>query len=233
MSKWINYWSKKSIWQKSDLWRKNSELFYKRSKKYINFNNKILLDLGCGDGALIDILKEKTKKICGADISDEFVSIVKNKNKFNKKIIIKKFNKKYTNLKKFKNKFDVTICNSVTQYFKSYKEIINLIREVKKVSKKNSLFLISDIHPISPKKKIPYIVYSILDGYFFNILKLFLNNYFSKNYKSYRFLETNTGLLKINLKKFEYQLSKNNLKFKIINERLTTNYNSFHILLKF
>ena len=140
MSNWSSYWSKKNLWQSTALWRRSSKLFYNKSKKYINFNNKIILDLGCGDGSLIDYLKNDVKKIYATDISNDTIKLLKNKHKKDKKVFLKKINKNFKHLNQLKTKFDIIICNSVVQYFDNSKEIINLIKEVKRVSKKNSFF---------------------------------------------------------------------------------------------
>ena len=140
MSNWSSYWSKKNLWQSTALWRRSSKLFYNKSKKYINFNNKIILDLGCGDGSLIDYLKNDVKKIYATDISNDTIKLLKNKHKKDKKVFLKKINKNFKHLNQLKTKFDIIICNSVVQYFDNSKEIINLIKEVKRVSKKNTFF---------------------------------------------------------------------------------------------
>ena len=233
MSNWLSYWSKKNIWQSTALWRKSSKKFYNKSKKYINFNDKIILELGCGDGSLIDNLKNDAKKIYATDISNDTIRLLRYKHKKNKKIVVKKIYKNFKNLNQLKTKFDIIICNSVVQYFDNSKEIIDLIKNVKKISKKNSYFLISDIHTSKKKNIFNYIFYLIIDGFFVEILKVFLSNFYNNNYRQYRMIEKNQNLLKIDYKKFEKILLKEKYNFTLIKERLTTNYNSLHLLFKF
>tara|TARA_Y100000591_G_C21713256_1_gene634698 strand:+ start:108 stop:809 length:702 start_codon:yes stop_codon:yes gene_type:complete len=233
MSNWSSYWSKKNLWQSTALWRRSSKLFYNKSKKYINFNNKIILDLGCGDGSLIDYLKNDVKKIYATDISNDTIKLLKNKHKKDKKVFLKKINKNFKHLNQLKTKFDIIICNSVVQYFDNSKEIINLIKEVKRVSKKNTFFLVSDIHTLKKKNIFKYIFYLIIDGLFIDTLNVFLCNFYKFNYRQYRLIEKNQNLLKIDYKKFKKILLKEKYNFTLIKDRLTTNYNSLHLLFKF
>jgi 2-polyprenyl-3-methyl-5-hydroxy-6-metoxy-1,4-benzoquinol methylase len=231
MTNWLNYWSKKNIWQSSSLWKINSKIYYNKSKKYINYKDKNVLDIGSGSGELIDIIKYEAKKIFATDISSNFIKILKKKYKFDKKITVKRLDKNF-NIKNFKIKFDTIICNSVTQYFKNDHEIIKMIDKVKKISKKNALFLISDIHSVK-KKKILHIFFSLIDGFFMENFILLYKAFNNNNYKKYRALEKNLNLLKINYKQFKKKLDERKYNYKFINKRLTTNYNTFHLLFKF
>lgn len=232
MINWINYWSKKNIWQSSILWKINSKIYYNKTKKYIHYKDKNVLDIGSGTGDLIDIIKYEAKKIYATDVSSEFIKLLKKKFKFEKKITIKRLDKNL-NIKNFKIKFDIIICNSVTQYFKNDHEIIKMINKVKKISKKNALFLISDIHLVKNKKKTLHILFSLIDGFFMANFIMLYKAFNNNNYKKYRALEKNLGLLKINYKEFKKKLDERKYNYKCINERLTTNYNTFHLLFKF
>ncbi len=63
-------------------------LFDNRMHKF--FVNKNVLDIGSGSGELIDIIKYEAKKIFAADISSNFIKILKKKYKFEKKNHYKK-----------------------------------------------------------------------------------------------------------------------------------------------
>lgn len=55
-------------------------------KKYVSFSNKEILDFGCGPGYLIDyLLKEPSNKVYGLDFSEESISKVNEKFKYEKR----------------------------------------------------------------------------------------------------------------------------------------------------
>ena len=233
MQKWINYWSKKNIWQDSLLWKKNSIIFFNKTNQFFHYNKQLnILDIGCGNGDFINEVKSFSKKIYGIDISDIFIKICKKKFKKNNNVFIKKYNFNYLKLSKLKIKFDIVICNSVIQYFKSEKDVIKLVKTVKKISKKNTQFLISDIETNKSKNnKFKMIFYSIIDGYFFALIGAFIKNLYSPEY---RIKEKKYKLLKINMDKLTKKIKSVAKEVKIIsNKRLTTNYSRKHILIKF
>jgi len=95
-------------------------------KKIIGKNKKVI-DLGCGDGTLMQILKENNNRCKGVEISQSGVDVCKNK----KLDVIKG---KIDNKLPFKDKeFDFAVCN-VTMHMVVYPEV--LIKEMRRVSKK-------------------------------------------------------------------------------------------------
>ena len=152
-------------------------------------------------------------------------------NKNNIKIL--KLNNDYTNLSFLKNiKFSIIIANSVVQYYRSQKEIINLIKSVKKIAVKNAYFLIADMHVVSDKKK-PYsqLIYnSIIDGYFISLMKMGLKIFMNKEFRD---MIKNKPPLIINIDEFIKDLSILVHKVTVINENLTINPDRKHLLIQF
>ena len=150
---WLNYWGKKNIWTDSALWKKNTEIFYKKTSNILNYDeNQKVLEIGSGNGDLAIKISTKVDTIYCLDTSQEFINICKNKISNKKNIKILKLKNDYTDLSFIKNiKFSIIIVNSVVQYYRSQKEIIDLIKSVKKIATENAYMLISDIEIDSNK----------------------------------------------------------------------------------
>ena len=196
---WINYWSGNNIWSSSSIWKKNSKILSLNLNKIVKIKNKSILDIGCGTGELIDNFIPEAKKIYGVDISSNYIKTCKLKFKNQKKVVIKLFKSNFKKLNKLNQKFDIIVCNSVIQYFSYESQIIELVKIVKKVSKKGSIFLISDIMDINDKKNyLKLLYYSIIRGYLFLLLKQYLILLINPKYRR---LEKKYKLLRIDSKK--------------------------------
>jgi len=228
---WKNYWSKKNIWGSSNIWKKNSQILSENFKKIYSIKNKNILDIGCGTGELIENFVGDANKIYGVDISKDYIKTCKDKFKNKKKVRIILFKNNYNNLYKTKNKFDLMFCNSVIQYFTNEDEIIELVKAVKRVSKKGSKFLISDIMDINEKKNlIKFIYFSVVRGYLYPLLKQFVILIFKPKYRE---LENKYKLLKIDINKTVKKIRPLSNSSRIIDDPLTINVNRKHILIKF
>ena len=111
-----------------------------------NYNFKNFFDYGSGNGAILFYVYQNynCKNLYSFDISKNFIKI-------QKKILKKKI--KIINFKKLKvndYKFDLTLCNSVSQYFKNKKKFFITIEKLIKMSDK---VIVSDIIPSKGYKK--------------------------------------------------------------------------------
>lgn len=230
-NKWINYWSKKNIWSSSKLWKKNSIILFNYSNKKFFLKNKKILDIGCGSGELIENILKISNNICGVDISNNYVSTCIKKFAQYKDIQIYLFKKNYDELFKLNKKFDIIFCNSVIQYFSNENQVINLIKSVKKVSKRGTKFLISDIMDKNDKKDyIKFFSYSILRGYFFSLIFQGVVLFFNPKYRK---LENEYQLLEVDIKRIKKKIDKLCKKVVILNQPITVNVNRKHLLIEF
>lgn len=125
--------------------------------------DSIVLDIGCGDGEMINFLSHKAKKVFGVDYD---------------KIAIKKTNKNLARLKNVKvfledaerlhfpsNSFDVAICFGATfGNFEEKRE--NILKEINRVLKKNGTFVMSIYHENSLNNRVKmYNKYGILKSF--------------------------------------------------------------------
>jgi ubiquinone/menaquinone biosynthesis C-methylase UbiE len=105
-------------------------------KKYLNFENFKILDLGSGDGVINQFLENKNNEIFSCDISEKLLEL--NPNKKENKFCLNFENEKLP----FKdNFFDFTISLSVFQDLNNFQ----IVKELKRVCKSNSILIISHI----------------------------------------------------------------------------------------
>ena len=125
----------------SSLYHREQISKIEKIKSLLIFENKKVLDLGCGDGILNNFIKENNE-VYSCDNSENMLFLNKNKNKF-----LVDLNKE--NLPFEKEFFDYIFCFSVFQDLENFK----ILKEIKRVSKNNCKIVISHIK-ISKKKKV-------------------------------------------------------------------------------
>jgi len=161
-----------------------------------NFKNKKVLDLGCGDGSDLQILKNKGAKIFGLDSSKEMVKLAKKKLNSNniKTGLFEKipFEEKY---------FDFVISKYAMQ---TSRKIEPIYKETAKVLKSKGYFIFLVVHPFRQfieKKKIRknYFKQEIVKSIIFrskllvkeptHTLNEYLSPYFLKHFEIISFIE--------------------------------------------
>jgi len=104
-----------------------------------------VLELGCGSGVLGKYIKEKCHQYIGIDLSRKMLNF------FSEDLTFEQINliQGITDLVPFSNHiFDVVIINGVTMYFPDDKILLDTLKEMKRVSKKDgTLFLGENIIP--------------------------------------------------------------------------------------
>lgn len=105
--------------------------------KNIDYNK--LLDIGCGTGYLINMLKKykATAEFYGLDLSEEMINISKSKNIKDAEFILGSANKLPFN----DNTFDIVTC---IQSFHHYPYPDEAMKEVYRVLKKGGIYILSD-----------------------------------------------------------------------------------------
>lgn len=114
-------------------------------KMFKDFRGKSVLDVGCGTGRLIRLLKDRGAVVTGADISEEMIKIAGKKFPD-----IKIVNADIENLPFEDNSFDVVIAAFVIVHLKSFKKAFD---EVYRVLKNDGIFILTNIN----QKKAPKI----------------------------------------------------------------------------
>ena len=86
-----------------------------------------LLDIGCGDGSLVVLIKEKYSKIYGVDFSDQIIRTAKKKG-----VIASHINLNYENLPYEDNFFDTIACLDIIEHVfdpeRLLKEILRVLK---------------------------------------------------------------------------------------------------------
>ncbi len=148
----------KKVFKQSQIFlKKEGDNYYKRNKyynlksdiplielkklvrKYKNKKNVKVLEIGCGDGRRLALLKKKYNCKCyGVDPSRMAI-----KNKIDKKIIIKRGTADHLDFRD--NKFDI-IFFGFCLYVVDLKDLINVVSEANRVLKKSGWILIWDFY---------------------------------------------------------------------------------------
>ena len=106
---------------------------------------KKILDFGCGTGIYAKLLTKKGAKVKGFDISPEMLKIAKGENPN----LDLKIGSGYKI--PFREKFDIVLSSLVLHYFKDWNKVF---KEVKRVLKKNGIFIFSTGNPVVESKKV-------------------------------------------------------------------------------
>ncbi|VVB76336.1 Ubiquinone biosynthesis O-methyltransferase [Candidatus Tiddalikarchaeum anstoanum] len=109
------------------------------TKKWFNFKNKTILDLGCGTGRYA-IPLSNSNKVVGVDSSQSMLEIARKKIK-NKNITF--VNSDVTNYTP-SQKFDVILSMLVYDHVKNLKKAIGVVKDA---SKRGTELFISNVHP--------------------------------------------------------------------------------------
>lgn len=98
---------------------------------YFNISDKVtLLDLGCGDGTIIERLKPpKNVKITGVDIFEPYLALAKRKKIYRR--LVKADLRKFTT----KKKFDIILASHVLEHFKKA-EGGNFLKKIEEMANK-------------------------------------------------------------------------------------------------
>lgn len=102
------------------------ELFWRRLDKLLsltNLDNKVVMDFGCGEGALLPTLSELSKEVYGVDIKSEAAEELVSRYKLKNVQVVS------ADLREplYQNMFDVVICADVLEHFKQMGEAIATI----------------------------------------------------------------------------------------------------------
>lgn len=107
--------------------------------KNIKFNKGIaVLDIGCGSGNTLEILKNKAKSIIGVDASKEMIDICKEK--FSKNKNIKLVCSDFTDIK-INEKFDVIVLRMTLHHIKNVEAVL---KEAKSLLKSKGRIIVID-----------------------------------------------------------------------------------------
>lgn len=138
----------------------------KELDKYVKSGDKIL-DLGCGNGRLIELFDDKKVEYIGADISEKLIDIAKNKYPQGKFILTPALNLPFSD-----NYFDKIYCLAVFFHIPSEEFRTHFLKEVKKVLKPDGLLILTVwnlwhlwLHPLL------WLKHKRLRKYFFLIIK--------------------------------------------------------------
>lgn len=143
-------WDKVAEWWDHEagekgLWHQQHDIDPVMFKLIGNIKNKMILEIGCGNGYLARLLAKKGAKVTGTDFSKKLITFSIEREKL-QPLGIKYFVRDAVNLHGLKNKsFNMVIANMCLM------DIANaggVVREVLRVLKKNGYFVFSITHPV-------------------------------------------------------------------------------------
>lgn len=159
-------------------------------ERILKINPQNVLDIGCGNGNILKLLKEKTNSaLYGIDLSDKMIAEAEKK--LGKDVNLTVGDAEY--LPYNDGQFDVIICNASFHHYPNPKIVL---KEVKRILKKNGVFILGD--PTAPF------------NWYIKIFNYFLKYSNSGDYKIYNQKEItdllmNSGFIVENFKKINYR----------------------------
>ncbi len=127
------------------IWHQQHDIDPVMFKILRNVNNKIILEIGCGNGYFARKLAKKGAKVLGVDLSKKFIAFAIEREKL-KPLGIKYLVRDVANLRSLKSKsFDCAVANMCLM---DIADMEGAIREVSRVLKKNGRFVFSITHPV-------------------------------------------------------------------------------------
>lgn len=136
---WDNIWGKDTKYNTSKFRKRTSEKVERITNKS-NFNNSNILEIGCGDGLVLEKFSEIYNDIntTGIDISEYAI-----KSAINKKIKNSSFEiGDARNLKINDNIYDLVYSIGLIEHFKEFEDVMKCIEEKKRVLKKGGIAVI-------------------------------------------------------------------------------------------
>jgi ubiquinone/menaquinone biosynthesis C-methylase UbiE len=140
MAKKLNIWNQTQVWEEDCLkTRRSISQRIRRLKLFKIKRSDYILDLGCGDGLNISILRKMgRKKIVGIDISDELLREARRINPGVKVLLASAEKLPFKN-----NTFDIVLVDSVFHHLMRYGKTV---KEIKRVLKPSGRLCFSEPH---------------------------------------------------------------------------------------
>lgn len=123
--------------------RGDYELIKNRMRKYLKYlsSSNTILDLGCGRGEFLELLKENKYEGLGIDFDEEMIRICSN-NGFN---VLNTTIEDY--LKNTNDRFDGIMCSHIIEHFYPEK-VIDILSNCEKILNKNGILIIITPNPL-------------------------------------------------------------------------------------
>jgi len=143
-------WDKMAEWWNQEVgekgvWHQRNSIDPVVFKKLGNIKNKVILEIGCGNGYFTRLLAKKGAKVTGIDLSRKLIAFALKREKskpFGIKYLVRNAAKLY-GLKS--RSFDIVIANMCLM---DIADAQGTIKEASRVLKKNGYFLFSITHPV-------------------------------------------------------------------------------------
>ena len=227
---WIKFWDGQTVFS-DNFFNEAMKIFLERSNKLLNpVSDDIVLDIGCGSGALPQILHKKVKEIHCVDTSPQMVEKARKAMAGARNVYFYQLDAdNFTDLSMFEDKkFDLVIAASVVQYYPDINYLENLTKEIIRISKPEFRALITDIHNRHSLIKDAGI--QLWEGlkkmYIFEVINAFVKAKFLSNYMS---VKETQGYLTTNRNELESLFAKLKIKGEVRDDNLTVNGGRLHL----
>ncbi len=134
-----DFWAKRyhKLWVQKESLKPTREYVVNLIQEECNYTSMSLLDIGCGPGELIHMVKERIKdaEITGVDFSKGMIEASKKKNKGTRHLLLDA-----ENLSGIDEKYDVVVCTHSIPYYNDKSKVLH---EINRLLKSEGKFIIA------------------------------------------------------------------------------------------
>jgi ubiquinone/menaquinone biosynthesis C-methylase UbiE len=212
----------------------NMEYFVRATGPIMEYGkDDVVLDIGCGEGYLAELLRERVREVHGLDVSERSLDHCRAKFAGVPGVHFHKLDERdYTSLAALpERRFSKIVCLSVVQYYDRESDLDALVRSIRRVAAPGARCLIADIptHGAGGSDALSLLAVAAKEGRLIDTLRYLLKMRLSE----YHEVRAKQGLLRYSPENLERLASGLGLEAELLPQQLTVNRSRRHWLLRF
>lgn len=209
------------------------DIFVREAQKTLGFGrDDVVLDIGCGTGLLEAALAPEVARILGVDTSSRLIEENQRRMKDQPAVSFHVLGGSYTDLSFLPEwTFTRIVCLSVVQYYRNTEEILELVRQVRRVARPPACLLIADV--LLETSLLDDVLglwkTAIQERLLFDTVKFL----FKARFGDYHHVRQRQGMLTFSHESLEQLVAQIDAPVAILRQRMTLNDNRRHLLIRF